>query len=113
MKILILDDQSCRVPHIITRIFEQPDPPTNFSIRWVATVEQFRAAMIEQYDAIFLDHDLGDVENGYHAATYLAESVSPSIWPRNVFVHSFNPTGAANMINYLRRCGVSVWRFYL
>ena len=54
------------------------------------------------YDSIFLDHDLGGrvlvasgPGTGYEVAKWLEEH--PDRKPKQIFIHSFNPSGAANM----------------
>lgn len=58
------------------------------------------------WDVCFLDHDLGGqtfvhsgVGTGYEVASWIA--ANPKKCPRNVIVHSFNPSGAQNMLHVL------------
>ncbi|MBF0554412.1 MAG: response regulator [Nitrospirae bacterium] len=62
----------------------------------------------EDWDAVFLDHDLGDKVfqeskegTGYEVAKYLEEN--PSRTPMIAIVHSFNKAGADKMIAAIPR----------
>jgi len=67
----------------------------------------------KQYDAVFLDHDLGGEEmvssdredTGMSVAKFMVEN---KIETKLVVVHSNNPGGAANMASLLRSAGYNV-----
>jgi hypothetical protein len=46
-----------------------------------------------------LDHDLGDASrSGYDIAMYM---LAHKIWPDKIYVHSYNPVGASNIMQLL------------
>jgi CheY-like chemotaxis protein len=102
MKILILDDDKGRhtlfnrnfIGHTITNVETAADA--------------ISALRITLYDAVFLDHDLGGhtfvesngpEETGYTVAKWMVEN--PDRKPKIIYIHSFNPTGAANIQSIL------------
>ena len=50
--------------------------------------------------SISLDHDLGGTKTGYDICKYMADN---NIWPHNIYIHTANPVGRDNMIQFLRR----------
>jgi CheY-like chemotaxis protein len=60
----------------------------------------------EDFDYLFLDHDLGGKQmvpsgpgTGYEVAQWLAAHLERQ--PKNIVIHSFNSVGAKNMANLL------------
>jgi hypothetical protein len=87
------------------------------SHRWevVKTYDQFvtqiRMHGLESYQIISLDHDLGTEMTGMDAAKFLVEESMAMNTPLpQIYVHSANPVGAANIIGYinafLKNCGM-------
>lgn len=99
MKILVLDDNDARLKafkkHLIGHILD-----------CVKTAKEAIQKISEtKYDAIFLDHDLGDrilepsgYGTGFEVAQWLNEH-SEKI-PQITIIHSFNVYGARNMMSY-------------
>lgn len=103
MKILILDDclerhksfkKNFSPPHAITPVYTADE-----------AIQQLQA---NQFDAVFLDHDLGgavyvdshgETPTGYTVAVWLSQN--PDRTPEKVYVHSLNPAGAANIARVL------------
>ena len=109
MRILILDDD----PNL-----DDPENPTKagqnrirafkhkfigHNIEWVRTAaEAINALASEDWDALFLDHDLGGETyvrsgpgTGYEVAVWLERN--PSRKPPQIFLHSLNTVGRDNM----------------
>lgn len=110
MRILVLDDSSERL-----KIFRQ-----NFTGHIVDCVKTAREAIqklsTEEWDGIFLDHDLGDKVmvasgpgTGYEVAEWL--SANPDKQPKMIFIHSFNTVGAKRMKSVLANAVVApgIW----
>ena len=102
MRILILDDDDSRHTQF----------KRNFIGYLLTCVHTSQEAIDHlqnnEYDAVFLDHDLGgkvyvdsfgDESTGYTVAKWLSEN--PSRKPRAIYIHSFNPVGAARMQSIL------------
>jgi CheY-like chemotaxis protein len=100
MKILILDDDQVR--HDMFRV--------KYAGHEVVSVLEAKDAIKklneEQFDAVFLDHDLGGAVyvtsgegTGYEVAVWLSENREKQ--PKQIIIHSFNPVGAANMMGVL------------
>jgi len=96
MRILILDDDKSRLVKFKKKFFNHT----------TECVETAKAAInkldAENYDYVFLDHDLGGQvyvpsgdNTGYEVAKWLAEN--PHKQPEVIVIHSFNPVGAENM----------------
>ncbi|CAB4131551.1 hypothetical protein UFOVP276_12 [uncultured Caudovirales phage] len=52
------------------------------------------------YDCVWLDHDLEDTDKdntGYIVAKYIGAHMHSDMWPKNIVIHSWNPTGAIDM----------------
>ena len=98
MKCLVLDDDAMR-HRLFGRNF------TAHEMTYVFTAEAAIEALQQNtYDAIFLDHDLGDrvyvdshgpEKTGYTVAKWIAEH--PNRKPAQIYVHSLNPVGASNI----------------
>src|SRR3954467_10883234 len=111
MRVLVLDDDNNR--HVTFR-----RNLIGHDVVHVHTYDEAVAALAgERFDVMFLDHDLNlegvhrsvrrDEEtgvewemNGAHVAHVIAELPSEKR-PDEVFVHSYNPDGASNMIAIL------------
>jgi len=52
-----------------------------------------------------LDHDLGEDETGYDFVKWLVETgmSDPSIYPKEIYLHTANPVGRHNMFQLLER----------
>lgn len=105
MKILFLDDNESRYQTIRRHIWPK---------KAKTAAEAIYCLQTEQYDAVFLDHDLGDEENvpsdgveetGYTVAKWIVEN-KPSI--PLIVVHSCNHSGARNMATILARADYRV-----
>lgn len=111
MRILVLDDEQVR--------------HDEFARRW-ATYERVHVKTVGEaiealeggkFDVATLDHDLEDfvclpypVElTGLDVARYIAR-MPPEKRPNQVVVHSWNPVGAANMVNALQDGGIHAVR---
>lgn len=96
MKILVLDDKEIRL-----RTFERLFPESE-----ITHVETSKEAISkldnEQWNLLFLDHDLGGQEmvasgenTGWEVADWLSKN--PIKKPPTIVLHSCNPDGRANM----------------
>ena len=103
MKILILDDDRIRHTHFIRNF-------SHHEVTNVETAEEAIKALADfDFDAVFLDHDLGGeifvnsfgpiLNTGYTVAKWLAEN--PDRRPKHIYVHSLNPIGAKNIQDVL------------
>ena len=106
MNVLVLDDSLERL-----KTFK-----TNLIGHSVTTVETAKDAINElvqnDYNIVFLDHDLGGqafVKSGDGTGFEVAEWLSnhPDRKPKQIVIHSFNPTGAQNMKNVLPEAQVA------
>jgi CheY-like chemotaxis protein len=102
MRILVLDDDQIRLSKFKHKYLNDD----------VDCVETSKDAInkldTENYDCLFLDHDLGGEvyvdsgENtGYEVAKWLADN--PQKQPKIIFIHSLNPIGSENMKQLLPR----------
>jgi len=114
MNILILDDDKQR--HNRFKLWF-----IGHSVRHVYTVKEFIQQISQnQFDYIFLDHDLNDhdaisvsdgrEQTGLDAAKALSQ-LPRKFWPKEVIVHSFNPMGAKAMVEELQSHGLKVLRW--
>jgi DNA-binding NtrC family response regulator len=112
MKIFILEDDPKRVEWLKEKL----NPEIELDI--TDQVEEAMPWLHErEYDAIFLDHDLGgeqmvssDVWNtGSTVARMIHETPNKHL---TVIVHSYNPSGAKIMIDSMRDKGVKCYYFY-
>jgi len=107
MKILILEDNVYRhhkfrikfIGHLVTIV--------------ETVYECIDALESDEFDAICLDHDLGEKEmvnsgdgTGYEVAVWLTKNKDRT--PKHIYIHSCNPVGAKNMKNVLESAGYSV-----
>ncbi len=114
MKILILDDDQNRHDGFALRF---PDHELTHCLRYAEGLDALTSK--GPFDAAYLDHDLGDCVNdadyyeaggmycggktyftGLDFAYFLRDH--PSLCPRDVVIHSWNPDGAKNMEAVLR-----------
>lgn len=103
MKILILDDDENR-----HRLFKKHFTPLHQLTHVITAREAIHYLQHDNFDAIFLDHDLGGhafvdsngpEETGYTVALWLRDH--PNRCPKNVYIHSMNPIGASNIQSVL------------
>jgi CheY-like chemotaxis protein len=98
MKILILEDEQYRRDMFAEKL---ADHDLTFALDAPTAIERLSG---ERFDAIFLDHDLGpNAGDGQDVARHIAGNVplAPLVW-----IHSFNPSGAAAMSAILTEGGV-------
>jgi hypothetical protein len=105
MKILFLDDETVRHD-----LFDQTR--TGDEIHHAYTLEQFEKALarVEKFDVISFDHDLGPGADGYDCAMLLLSRIPYANWPRECWVHSWNPVGAERIVRGLRAAGIPTAR---
>jgi CheY-like chemotaxis protein len=96
MRILVLDDDETRL-----RAFRQKFIGTEVVTVMTAS-EAIKQLDSNVFQAIFLDHDLGQKHmvasgpgTGYEVAKWLENN--PRKKPKMIYIHSFNPIGAQNM----------------
>lgn len=107
MKILFLDDNPVRWEQ-----FRKNYP----SAVWVQTATECIAKLSEQWDMIFLDHDLGgdvyvdsSIENcGMEVVRYLYKNFQEHLQYTQFIVHSYNTPAAFSMVDSIREAGYSV-----
>ena len=106
MKILVVEDNADRI-ECFKQVFERAE------LSIVETsYDAIKLLKKNQYDFIFLDHDLGgrngvdslDANTGYQVAKQILNSPNKNT---PIIVHSLNPTGANNICNLLQK---NVWR---
>jgi CheY-like chemotaxis protein len=104
MRILILDNDRERHRCFARKLINDTVVHVFSSKEAIVQLEQSAP-----FDAVFLDHDLGDAGEleasgpgtGYEVAKWLAEH--PDACPPAVVLHTFNPVGAQNMQALLPR----------
>lgn len=111
MKILILEDDP-------TRILQFKSNLIGADVTYVDTAESAKKVLIqEQFDVLFLDHDLGgeqntssdpDGNNGYAVALFVKEN--PQHMPGTIIVHSLNPSGVQAIMTSLMNVNVETIR---
>ncbi len=107
MKILFLDDLEKR-----HRIFRRLNP--GHRIFNVYTSSEAIKVLKDQspLDEVHLDHDLGgvylpsDMDSGFGVARFISR-MSADMRPGRVTIHSWNETGAENMLRVLREAGLN------
>jgi hypothetical protein len=97
MNILILEDDKNRQAQFTRKFFNHNVVIVSTALGAIGQLEH------RSWDQLYLDHDLGGqvmVESGpgtgYEVAKWL--EAHPDRMPPEVFVHSFNPVGANNII---------------
>ena len=98
MRILILDDDHTRHKHFNRNLIGHVVENTHTAEECIDELKD------NEWDVVFLDHDLGGEVyqasaegTGWEVAKWLHDN--PKRKPNTVIVHSFNPTGAKNMID--------------
>ena len=100
MRILILDDDLCRHKAFNKKFI-------GHDVKNVETSQEtIDALQNENWDCVFLDHDLGGrvyVQSGKNTGYEVAQWLSnhPEKQPERIIIHSFNPVGAKNMQSLL------------
>lgn len=101
MKILILDDDFIRHEHFSKKFSES-------ILKHVYNSEMcIEALKNEDWDVVFLDHDLGgkiyvnsnEENTGYQVAKWLSNHKDRI--PNKIFIHSYNSVGSKNMKSLL------------
>ena len=118
-RLLIIDDQQTPRHDWFTAKF--PNNPRTHALKFWEGIDALEA---NEFDVLFLDHDLnddgkGDVESGMYGSRELTGADIASWLTRNleklpphVIVHSVNPAGARNIQRVLEsHCKVSVIPF--
>ena len=109
MNILFLDDDNNR-----TRLARQWFMKHN--LLTAETAEEAKEILISnpRFDLAMLDHDLGgkvycpsDENSGYDVALFIS-LMNREFMPKQVIVHSFNPTGARKMVSVLSDADIPV-----
>lgn len=96
MNILFLDDDLYR-----TKAFRSVIP----SATCVDSADDCINKLVEQWDIVLLDHDLGDTKDGRYVANWISAN-KPIIG--KIIVHSLNYPAAQEMLNILDTAGYSV-----
>lgn len=102
--ILFLDDDESRISSFVSKY-------PNATI--VRTAEEAIAALVDPWDNVLLDHDLGGEQyvesdredTGMGVVRWIAKN-KPSV--KSFFIHSHNPAGATNMESLLLQSGYNV-----
>ncbi len=112
MKILFLDDDQTRhdtftTAHSADEIWHAYDHPQ--FLKQINSVDRF--------DVISFDHDLGLGASGYDCVMELLTAMPSYRWPKEAWVHSWNPVGAERMMRALTNAGIpavrtSFWNKY-
>ncbi len=84
---------------------------SGYEIYITRTVSETLAQLAHQsFDVVSLDHDLGGEqmvdshsETGYEVAKFISKMSDP---PKVIIVHTFNPTGASNMMSVMKNLKV-------
>ena len=119
MRILVLDDDPERHSHFASNL-------TSHQVVHVDTYDKVcdQLARSERFDLVYLDHDLNDHQarsvggptmyggprelDGRDVATFIAKKLPKDKRPKKVIVHSWNQTGAAQMVAVLQKAGLPV-----
>lgn len=110
MKVLVVDDLR---EFAKMSAFTDPD---NVEIVYAKTSQDAIPLLSQEWDQIFLDHDLGlySEKDASSLVPILCEDIHTGRWknktPPQIFVHSANPSGAASMEKTLRHYGFVVFR---
>jgi hypothetical protein len=108
-KWLFLDDTEER--HIAFRSMVSPYGKGVTVIYTYTAADAITLLNSEQFDCVFLDHDLEDTDpdcTGQTVAEFIALHMDRNSLPRHSVIHSWNPEGAARMVAALRGAGLSV-----
>jgi hypothetical protein len=107
LRILFLDDDPLRA-----EVFLVENP----AAVWVQTVEECKARLVEEWDEVHLDHDLGgevfvDFERddcGMEVVRWLCLEPRPHLRATRFYIHSHNPNAANMMALHLEVSGFRV-----
>lgn len=103
-RILILDDSMERITLFQSRLKDWGE------VSYSTTGEECISILQnENFDYIFLDHDLGEGISGYDVAKWIAENYKGNA---TFILHSTNPAGVSNMKNALKNFNVLVIPFH-
>ncbi len=115
MKIFILDDAHDR--HTLLRSFLNKEVVEAQISSAYNYDEGIRLVSSQDFDLMFLDHDLGEVYYEHYAArkngtSFVRELTTlPMLRPKAIFIHSMNPDGANRMIDVLEYYNYTVSKF--
>ena len=101
MKIMFLDDDPNRHTQLMSALVG-----FDSSVDWAQTAQEaIKFLSSNEYDIIYLDHDLGGKimvesgeETGYEVAKWINDNME-NLPP--IVIHSLNPVGVQNMLNVL------------
>lgn len=110
MRILVLDDDLYRIKTFNKKFKEHEITCSTEVLKLVSIMERN-----EKFDLICLDHDLGELVKEYLVPpTYWTglDAVKKIIelkdkYPRHIIIHSWNPTGAIQMLDLLEKAGIN------
>lgn len=111
MKILILEDNLDRIEKFKQLFINQK------LYIFDNAIEAFQSCFNTEYNVLFLDHDLGgkiwvdsnEENTGYEFVKLLVESGLQH--KALIYIHSMNPVGSNNMLNYLKQFGYDgIWQ---
>ena len=105
---IFLDDE--RIPRNVTWLPYELVVDLKNQHDWlvIRNYDDFVKTVVEYFhdiSIILFDHDLGDSKSGYECAKWLVEYIMDDGKPNNlktVSVHSQNPVGKQNIINYFQ-----------
>ncbi len=93
MNVFILEDEDVRMPYFFKFLDKQVGKCEIAHAKSVAKAKTL-LLRLKKFDWIFLDHDLGDKEDGVEVAKFIVEK---SIKYRHIYIHSMNVVGAHNI----------------
>lgn len=110
-RILFLDDNKDRHEAFRDRMHEH-EVLSVFTTRSAITALDYGPP----YDVVYLDHDLGEIDDvepyaertGCIVAKHIATKLSPNRRPRRVIIHSWNLDGSKRMRDILQNAGLDV-----
>lgn len=110
MKIFIVEDNDERM-----RIFKEWLAPTNHAITRIKSIRNIDR-FDPPYEWIFLDFDLGHVNEGWDEANDNGGKIALALRDRinedaSIVVHSYNPSGAAQIKAHLDHLGAQLAPF--
>jgi hypothetical protein len=111
MKILVLDDQEQRHDWFSARF------SGHYVVHARSVSEAISALSNLWFDRVQLDHDLGEWEvlddetlverSGMDVVRFITDELPRDRVPGAIVVHSWNPVGAQNMVNFMRDRGIT------
>jgi hypothetical protein len=106
-KILFLDDSEERINRFKAKFVHDYISISRTASEAISLLEK------NSFDILFLDHDLGgkiycpsDEVSGYAVAEYVATKMNKNKLPSKIVIHSYNPSGAKNMLAILHKNGI-------